>query len=493
AESSPPLHCAWNQYKNNVSDNPQFLYSISWNKKEFKGQYLVSEDDSTARSPNPYEFKNPEEAFSVNFEFFLMDPQYKCRRPTAYRFLANHFQFEPFAQIQCAQRDQVYVTLNNSTFSGAIFESLPVDRIASIHYLLAGDGEAMMSKWGHSMIRLVICSPERKIISEKECINDIAHHRVVSYRAGVTDLSIDNVKGITGEYPSRLYILPLLNIINEYTKLEMRELLSYPLVFNRDQVKDFVTRAQEQNWGYRGKYYFSNNNCATETFNLIRSVAPENINFASRQINTPKSLRDALLTSKLGVDSEKFQNRGSRYYWSSKKNDFQRHVDNVAKISGIQIKDVQNYIALPPQVRQQIYQRVLASKQNLASLYVLTDLMHERLNMIKNATILQLEQKKKNSDVLKTIKEALDQEAKIGSTYFSSTYGIPTNREIEITTSIIQKNIDDLKSQARQIDKYAEEIALQVLGQDFIQDLESQSKNKENIKRTLIELRAQGS
>src|SRR5690606_41455953 len=48
--------------------------------------------------------------------------------------------------------------------------------------------------------------------------------------------------GLTGAYPSRLFILPLGQVVDEYTKLELRSLSSIPLRLSRSEEQDLLDR-----------------------------------------------------------------------------------------------------------------------------------------------------------------------------------------------------------------------------------------------------------
>ena len=65
--------------------------------------------------------------------------------------------------------------------------------------------------------------------------------------------------------------MTLEQVIDEYTKVELRSLASVPLRLSRDEVEQLVVRAAEQHWSYDGDYYFVSNNCAVETLKLLRS------------------------------------------------------------------------------------------------------------------------------------------------------------------------------------------------------------------------------
>ena len=119
------------------------------------------------------------------------------------------------------------------------------------------------------MLRLVICAPGRP--RGPDCRLDLQEHLVLSYRAFVNDVQLSSWDGLTGAYPSRLFVLPLAQVIDEYTKTELRSLASVPLKLSRPEIEEVVEHAAEMHWSYDGDYYFISNNCAVETLKLLRS------------------------------------------------------------------------------------------------------------------------------------------------------------------------------------------------------------------------------
>ena len=119
------------------------------------------------------------------------------------------------------------------------------------------------------MLRLVICAPGRP--RGPACRLDLDQHLVLSYRAFVGDVQLSSWAGLTGGYPSRLFVLPLSQVIDEYTKIELRSLASVPLKLSRTQQDALVRHAAELHWSYDGSYFFISNNCAVETLKLLRS------------------------------------------------------------------------------------------------------------------------------------------------------------------------------------------------------------------------------
>ena len=149
---------------------------------------------------------------------------------------------------------------------------LDPDRVYAVEYLLAEGNERPMSRWGHSMLRLVVCAPGRA--RGPDCRLDLQYHLVLSFRAFVGDVQISSWRGLTGSYPSRLFVLPLAQVIEEYTRVELRGLQSIPLQLDPAEIADLLERTARLHWSYDGHYYFLSNNCAVETFKLLHDGVP---------------------------------------------------------------------------------------------------------------------------------------------------------------------------------------------------------------------------
>ena len=245
-----------------LSSTWRYRHLVGWGKGSDSSNKL------TLRSPDPYESYNLQEHLAVNMEYFLLDPEYQCRRPATYQLLSTHFDFSPFAeQVNCKVNTQIAYSFTN------IPVDIDPDRIYEIHYLLADSGEDISSRFGHSMFRLILCHPKREKVGP-ECYKDVSHHVVFSFRAEISEATINNFSGFTGKYPSQLFIFNMPEIISEYTIFEDRDLRSLPLNFSRDQIKQFVHQGLEFYWQYQGRYYFMTNNCASESLHFLAGVLP---------------------------------------------------------------------------------------------------------------------------------------------------------------------------------------------------------------------------
>ena len=253
-------------------------------------QTLKTRNTIQLRSPDRYEFASIRENFAVNAEYFLLDPEYKCRRPAVYDFFEQEFRYRPFPHFHCA--------IGLTVYAGDQPVHLDPERVYQVHYLWATAGSALESRWGHAMFRLILCAPDRIKVDEK-CLQDVQYHVVVSFAANLGgELRISAWKGLTGGYLSQLFFRPLTEVIIEYTELEFRDLQSYPLLLSEAEKRQFIHHALELYWGYAGKYYFLTNNCASESASLIKSAARSPGAQELRSL-TPAGLLKELLEKKL--------------------------------------------------------------------------------------------------------------------------------------------------------------------------------------------------
>lgn len=226
------------------------------------------------RSPDGYERHSPAEAFAVNLEWYLLDPQYRCRRPALAAWYRQQLGPAALPPVACTDALPLLVAGADAAQQQLALERLDPARVYAVDYLLAGTGDAAMSQFGHAMLRLVVCAPEHA--PGPQCRMDLAYHRVLSFRAFVNDVQISNWRGLTGAYPARLFVLPLDQVIDEYTRIELRELQSWPLALSAAQVRSLLQAAARAHWTYDGRYRFIGNNCAVESGRLLDlALTPE--------------------------------------------------------------------------------------------------------------------------------------------------------------------------------------------------------------------------
>lgn len=245
----------------NISTDADFQRIVGMKKISSRSKKKVMNANS-ATSPDAYEFTNLEESLGVNVEYLVLDPEFECRKPATAQFLSKRMNIPLKGECQ-----KNYKVLAQSAFLEDNYQlstSIDPKRIYQVHYLFAGKGQQLMSRWGHAMFRLIVCAPHRKVAGP-ECLNDVSHHLALSYRAYMADMNLNYMKGMFGGYPSQLFVMRFLEIQQEYTKFELRDLYSVPLKMTAAQKSEFIDITLERYWTYQGKYYFFDNNCGTET------------------------------------------------------------------------------------------------------------------------------------------------------------------------------------------------------------------------------------
>lgn len=250
-----------------LSDDPRLLDLAGWQQYVGRRGEREEQNRQIVRSPDIYEVSSPKEFVAVNMEYFLLDPTYACRRPALFEYFKARFDWAPARQQSCAQ-GLPYLNAG-SDFAKTPLGKIDPERVYAVDYLLAEANQNLASRWGHSMLRLVICAPGRP--RGPDCRLDLEQHLVLSYRAFVNDVQLSTWGGLMGQYPSRLFVLPLSQVIDEYTKTELRSLASVPLKLDRPEIESLVRHAAEMHWSYDGSYYFLSNNCAVENLKLLRS------------------------------------------------------------------------------------------------------------------------------------------------------------------------------------------------------------------------------
>ena len=331
-----------------LSSDPRLRDLAGWPRRVWPWGGRDGENRFVDRSPDAYELHDPREFVAVNLEHFLLDPAYACRRPALFRYFVAHLQWTPTAD-DCATALPFVEADEDAT---AALAQIDPARVAGIDYLLAEGNAQPMSRWGHSMLRLVICAPGRP--RGPDCRLDLAHHRVLSFRAFVGDVQISSWRGLTGSYPSRLFLLPLEQIIDEYARTELRGLQSIPLRLGHDEIAAVLAHAVQMHWSYDGRYYFLGNNCAVETWRLLQVALPQREPERWRSI-TPtdllKNLEQAGI-AEVSVLADPEAARRLGYYFEPMSARYAAMFDVARRESALPADSVEAWIALPPRQRR---------------------------------------------------------------------------------------------------------------------------------------------
>lgn len=292
------------------SRQPAFRRLAGWDRRGANPYAL--------RSPDDYERHSPAEAFAVNLEWYLLDPQYRCRRPALAAWYRQQLGPAPLPDVDCAGALPLLVA--GATAAQLELETLDPARVYAVDYLLADSGETAMSRFGHAMLRLVVCAPGRE--PGPQCRMDLAYHRVLSFRAFVNDVQISNWRGLTGAYPARLFVLPLDQVIDEYTRIELRDLQAWPLALSPAQICALLQLAARAHWSYDGRYRFIGNNCAVESGRLLDlALTPPRRRL---QATTPRGVLHRLQRAGLAAAQRPSMRSGDGLYFASAREDYRQ-------------------------------------------------------------------------------------------------------------------------------------------------------------------------
>ena len=436
-----------------LSADPRLLDLAGWQLAALRPGRRAR-NDMRDRSPDDYELHSPREYVAVNLEHYLLDPDYACRRPQLAAYFDAHFgRQSPGPAAGCAPG---LAFVRDAIGHEQAWRELDPRRIHRVDYLLAEGNERAMSRWGHSMLRLVVCAPGRE--PGPDCRLDLEHHLVLSFRAFVGDVQISSWRGLTGSYPSRLFVLPLGQVVDEYTRVELRGLRSVPLALSPGEIEALVTRAAQLHWNYDGRYLFVANNCAVETFKLLHDGVPR---LAALRLDsiTPNGLLRKLhangVTAAAEVPADPAE-QARLGYWFEPANAHHEALYTVARDElDLSPPDAAAWLALPPDQRAPALQR--AGLRAAAALLVLESAALRRQEALardelKRRWLAQSRELHEAGDLVGPLQEFL----RLGGAFSRPAswlddvdgYGLPQAAERAVLVSRVQQDAADRQHQA---------------------------------------------
>ena len=434
--------------RNALSGDPRLRDLAGWQHSVFALAGRRSRNDFVGRTPDPYELRRPSEYVAVNLEHFVLDPTYGCRRPALHRHFSAHFGV-PVPTQACAP-GLPFLDVDAEAGEASLLALDPA-RVYEVDYLLAEGNTQAMSRWGHSMLRLVVCAPGR--VPGPGCRLDLAHHRVLSFRAFVGDVQISGWRGLTGSYPSRLFLLPLDQVIEEYTRVELRGLQSIPLRLQKHEIASLLERAAQLHWSYDGRYYFIGNNCAVETWKLLHDGVPRLAHAPLASI-TPTGLlrkleREGIADRRPLADADEARRLG--YYFEPASARYEALFAVAREALALPQRDARAWLALPPGERARWLPQ--ADLKASAALLVLENAAQRRQQLLLRD---ELKRRYLGHDVPDGAAAALEAlKAWLGDTGFVSRpaelagegYGLPQSAERARIVAEAQARVARLRSQ----------------------------------------------
>lgn len=233
---------------------------------------------------------------------YLLDPKFYYKKPIYSRYFQHKFSPKN-ASDSLPNTVPFLVTDYND---GANIRWIDLRRVRSIHFLFAGSGPEMASRFGHVALRLII-SPEG-VFDDEIANHNLYEHIVLGYMAHIDEFELDTLKALSGDYKAYLFASSFMDAYRNYAISEFREIFSVPLLLtasNRDRI---VRELSEIHWSYSGDYNFFTNNCSTLLQKNLRFLIPdfnENIHLKYDYIR-PDNFFSAIKETSL-VDTEKLE------------------------------------------------------------------------------------------------------------------------------------------------------------------------------------------
>lgn len=408
------------------SGQARFRELAGWQRRPWKlGR---SPNRFTDRSPDDYERHSAAEYLAVNAEHWLLDADFACRRPALASWLSATLGPTP-RRADC----DAGVPLLQAGAEEGLVELMRLDpaRVYAVDYLFAESGDVPMSRWGHSMLRLVICREGR--VPGPACRLDLDQHRVLSFRAFVGDVELSSWRGLTGGYPSRLFVLPLQQVVDEYTKVELRGLASLPLQLSAQEIASLLERTAQVHWSYDGRYYFVGNNCAVETAKLLQAGVPA-LQEAGIERISPRGLRRRL--ARLGrLDERVLEDRAAAirdgYYFESSDAHYDLLFAAARDELRLPVGDAQGWLKLDATTRAPWLQR--GGLRATAGLLLLEQAAFGRAELRARDTLKRAVLAQRDSDGARQLQALLEQAGQWlqpGALLGGPGYGLPQDDEL---------------------------------------------------------------
>lgn len=479
-----------------LSEDRAFLNLSGWFIKGIFRRKLTNINSLHSRLFDVKETKTPEDTLAINLELFLLDSDYKCKRTNLYQYFSRGFGYAPYFSNECKTETAVLIKSQKIKEKNELIQTLNPKNVYEVHYLFAGKGKKIMSRWGHAMFRIVVCPEGSKM--GPECINDISNNYVLGFRAAIQDMKMDLKKGLDGTYPSQMSILPLMEVVNDYTTGEYRDVMSVPMVMSRLEIERFINRALETYWSYEGNYFFFTNNCATEAMNLVRSAYATNEKIQKKVIYTPVGMynylaKNAITDNSVLLDEKKAIYEG--YLFKAADDKFNQSL----ALFGFNPKDENSFkklMAVDAAKRFEIYMNVTRAKaekdskrQALASAMRLEEKVIQALNVEFNQKLVELLENKDgqsevDAQILNQFKEMILESLKVSGHLAAVTkkgYGVPLDSEVEMA------KLNEAVSVNEFLNLHSEKL-LSIIKKKFpalINQIEISKKNKSNLLKEL--------
>lgn len=295
------------------------------------------------------------ELYARKLALFLLDKSFACTHPLYYQYFKQRYHQAHIAE-ECEKKIP-FSLMSKSGETSVIW--LDPNRVGSIHLLFASNDDNMASRFGHVLLRLVVC-PENNHFKDA-CDQNLYEHITIGYRANVDGFDISPLKGLFGGYLAYLYAEEFMGIYRQYAIDEFRDMYSVPLEMSQKERIELVKGLAEIHWSYTGDYKFLTKNCATLLQDALRTLWPRfAINATMQEVYLrPDSFFEALLLENLTdsivlEDLDKAESKG--FFFSNTRPIYKKALHLVGKaMSKEHFQSLDDYRKVNPLMR---YKRI---------------------------------------------------------------------------------------------------------------------------------------
>lgn len=422
-----------------LSDDPEFLAITGWSQGEFINKFH-------RRLTDYYASTSREETFPVLMEAYLFDSDFACRMPVANSFFNRHFKENRTSS--CRSKMTWYMSAEEEKF-----RTIERRQIWAVDYFWAAEGKGQASGFGHAMIRLVVCAPERT--PGPDCYKDFEHHIILSFAASSQAMDFGTMAGLTGKYPLNLFAISFFQSKTTYNITELRDIYSVPLNMTDQQKNRLIDSLYEAHWTFNSQYYFTSRNCASEVARLLMgSGIPVDLAFYLKSV-TPSDLLWRLLNSPLSkYKNRKEMEKDRLVYFPSVQKNVDVALSIVSKSSGVKMSDMDDYMdGMTNPVFEKTFQEAGRDRRLLTAVYYLEKIRWNRLR----AKMAQ-EQLEKEPKTMDQIKKAVGVGAEssyemrfMGEFLTSDHYGIPDEEEVAVAQKKMIDFFESLKEKNKDL------------------------------------------
>lgn len=330
--------------------------------------------------------------FANKLSLYLSDPRFACSNPIFTDYFNHRYQKETALYKTCHEAIPFSVITKDN---GVQTRWVEPEKVSEVHLLFAGNDDGLISRFGHTLLRLVICPDKSN--DKGDCDSNLYQHLTLGFQAHVNEFNIDTLKGLMGSYQAYLYAEEFMSIYRQYAISEFRDLYSLPLTLSTTQKDQLLRGLSQIHWSFSGDYKFLTQNCSTLLQDTFKIIWP---NYAQSKMNEKNRLRpdsffedmkDQPLTRAIVFDDLSFAEQTGHYFPSTEPL-YKQAFDIVkAARSQSEFEDLDDYLKILPQQREQeinqdqLYYSKLKNNTHLLGAQILL----EELSAIQSRTRMQ--------------------------------------------------------------------------------------------------------